>query len=387
MDSDEDNDAILRDLELTMLERGLDEADAPLWGQSSRGQFYREEARTSRSRQRTEAQKERERELAAKRRQAKAHALHSGRSSSAAQQGGASPAVASSADMPASRSRYEQVVVTELSAPLVGEQLFAGQVHDGTLSDLGDLDQDNDHLGMWDSWDDGYEGGSESGGDDDRGGGDGGGGGGGGNGGSGSGGGGTGGAGIGGHGGQDAAPRTYQQRRLQAAAAWQKHHAKFGEALVASVGVQAGVTCTACLRAEPGVVVECVGCGNMGYPLLCASCDAERHPYAHWHERCSVVGGYKQPIAACQQFDSTGALVEVPKFFAAMLPCECSASQWDFRHADPHTRIIVVHILGESGVPGGCLGQFVAWVLPGCPPGLSVSSLTPCCLLPGCVLV
>jgi hypothetical protein len=69
MDSDEDNDAVLRDLELTLLERGLDEADGPLWGR-----FYREEAPRKRYRQRTEAQRERERELAARRRQAKAAA-------------------------------------------------------------------------------------------------------------------------------------------------------------------------------------------------------------------------------------------------------------------------------------------------------------------------
>lgn len=99
---------------------------------------------------------------------------------------------------------------------------------------------------------------------------------------------------------------------------------------------------------KEAAAVSCVDCGGAGHALLCGECDRVQHPFAHWHGRCSLVAGYKQPIAARCEVSASGELVQVDKWFASMQPCVCGAAEWSFGAATSYRSITAISLLGKQ---------------------------------------
>lgn len=82
-----------------------------------------------------------------------------------------------------------------------------------------------------------------------------------------------------------------------------------------------GTLCSVCNQAP--VVVKCLDCIQGGW-LLCGSCDAGQHPYAHFHRRSMFSHGFCEPIPPDVEFDARG--VQKCRGMCTESTCSCTLS-------------------------------------------------------------
>lgn len=121
-----------------------------------------------------------------------------------------------------------------------------------------------------------------------------------------------------------------------------------------------------CQCSQPGcqvtAVVECRDC-QLGGCYLCEQHDRALHSQAHFHRRCGLVMGFKQPLRPTQLLYNAEqkSWQDVPLSFelAPCEPCSCGNTQW--QSVEVGKKMILVTAAGKADQ--GCISNCVFLLL------------------------
>lgn len=87
--------------------------------------------------------------------------------------------------------------------------------------------------------------------------------------------------------------------------AWGESRATLTCAYIAAQGTETSL-CFKCGEVDAVVrCLDCAGYASVGGLFLCAACDTDAHPYAHFHRREYCINDCWQPLAPTMQYDPT----------------------------------------------------------------------------------